>query len=63
MPLAHTPCGIDLTQYFNFHSEAEGPIFALLLCLNHGVQVEACRAATPFFLNAAGSGFEVRIKP
>jgi hypothetical protein len=55
----HTPrAGSIQHSHFNFHSEAEGRISAaVLLCLNRGVHVEACRAATPGYLNAAGVAF------
>jgi len=42
---------------FNFHSEAEGLISAALSCVNRGIQVEACMAATPRYRNAARSAF------
>jgi hypothetical protein len=40
---------------FNFRSEAEGLISAALSCVNRGIQVEACIAATPGYRNAARS--------
>ena len=42
---------------FNFHSEAERLIYAALSCVNPGIQVEACMAATPGYRNAARSAF------
>lgn len=55
----HTPrAGSIQHSHFNFHSEAERRISAaVLLCLKRGVQVEACSAATPGYLNAAGAAF------
>jgi len=56
--LAHTirrRVGSIQQTCFNFHSEAEGLISAALSYVNRGIQVEACMAATPGYLNAAGS--------
>ena len=61
IPLAHTirpRAGSIQHSHFNFHSETERRISAaVLLCLKRGVQVEACSAATPGYLNAAGAAF------
>jgi hypothetical protein len=50
----HTPPReLDPQSCFNFRSEAEGLISAVLSCVDREVQVDACMAATPGYRNAA----------